>query len=94
MAMVLGQVSIEDFDKFLEVFQGPGAPLREKHGCRGARVFRDDDDPALAFVLLDWDREGIKAFQRDPEVAETMRSGTAIAPPAFTYLEQEAELPA
>lgn len=94
MATVLGQVSIEDFDKFLEVFSGPGAVLREKHGCKGARVYADSDDPSLAFVLLDWDRDEFKAFQRDPEVAETMRSGTAIAPPAFTYLEQAAELPA
>ena len=94
MATVLGQVSVGDFDTFLEVFEGAGAELRRKHGCRGAKVFRDSDDPALAFVLLDWDREGVKEFQRDPEVAETMRSGTAIAPPAFTYLEQEADLPA
>lgn len=94
MATVLGQVSIEDFDTFVEVFSGPGAALREKHGCKGAKVFRDSDDPTLVFVLLDWDREAIKTFQRDPEVGEMMRSGTAIAPPAFTFLEQEAELPA
>lgn len=94
MATVLGQVSIGNFDEFLEVFEGPGAELRRKHGCKGARVFADTEDPSLAFVLLDWDRDGIRAFQADPEVGPMMRRGTAIAPPAFTYLEQAAELPA
>ena len=51
------------------------------------------EDPALAFVLFDWDREGIQAFMKDPDAAEVMREAGLVAPPAFTYLEEAGDLP-
>lgn len=93
MATVLSQVSIEDFDRYYETFSTKGAGLRAKHGSRGARVFRDSEDPTLAFVLFDWDREGIQAFMKDPDAAGVMSEAGLVAPPAFTYLEEAGELP-
>ena len=93
MATVLSQVSIEDFDRYYETFSTRGAGLRAKHGSRGARVFRDAEDPALAFVLFDWNREGIQAFMKDPDAGEVMREAGLVAPPAFTYLEEVGDLP-
>lgn len=93
MAPVLAQVTVEDFDRFWETFTTRGAALREKHGCRGVRVFRDRDDPTLVLNLFDWDRDGIASFMADPEAQPTMRAAGLVAPPAFTYLEQAGELP-
>jgi quinol monooxygenase YgiN len=88
MITVLGQARYEDFDHFWPIFNERGAPLRKKHGSRGARVFRNADDPNAVVILFEWEsREGFEAFRADPEVAATIQSTRPTSPPDFTILE-------
>lgn len=84
---VLGDVAVADFDKFLEVFAGPGQEARLSHGSRGARVYRVAGEPQRAMVLIDWSMvHGFEAFLADPHVQATMKRGGALRPPQFTHL--------
>ncbi len=92
MAQILTRVRIEDFDRFWSTFSGAGAAKRAEHGARGARVFRNLDDPNEVRVLFDWDRAGWDSFMADPEVAEIMSSAGLQGPPEPTFVEQAGEL--
>jgi hypothetical protein len=47
------------------------------------------NEPGLAVVLIDWaDRASFDGFLADPLVREAMRSGGAMEPPTFTFLER------
>jgi hypothetical protein len=67
-AMILSTVSVEDFDRFWEIFSTKGAEKRKQHGSKGSRVFRDPNDDSRVWVLFDWDEEGYKNLLSDPEM--------------------------
>lgn len=91
--MVLVRISIGEFEQFWSVFTAAGADRRREHGSRGARVFRNDDDPHEVWILFDWDRAAIDAFLADPAVGETMRSGGATGRPDVRFLDEPRDLP-
>jgi hypothetical protein len=91
--VVLGRVTIGEFEQFWSVFTTAGAEKRREHGSRGARVFRSADDPNEVWLLFDWDRAEFEGFLADPEVLPTMRSGGAQGPPEVRYVEPAGELP-
>lgn len=55
--MIVTVAKVTDFDQFLETFSTRGVEKREQHGCTGAHVFRDPDDPnrVWAYFCLCWD---------------------------------------
>ena len=92
--MILARVKVGDFERFWSVFQSAGAEKRRQYGCEGARVFRNEEDPAEVVLLFDWDRARFEDFMSDASVRETQRSGGAQGPPEVTYITQAGELPA
>jgi hypothetical protein len=66
--LMLATTTVEDFDRFLNVFSTKGAEKRKQHGSKGATVFRDPNEDDRVWVLFDWDEEGFQNFLSDPEV--------------------------
>jgi hypothetical protein len=71
--MLLATTTIEDFDRFTEIFSTKGADKRREHGSKGAVVFRDPNDDGRVWVIFDWDAEGFQSFASDPEVPPIMQ---------------------
>ena len=66
--MILATTTVEDFDRFLNIFSTKGADKRREHGSQGAQVVRDPNEADRVWVLFDWDEEGFQSFLSDPEV--------------------------
>jgi hypothetical protein len=71
--VILATTTVEDFDRFLEIFSTKGAEKRKQHGSKGATVFRDPNEEDRVWVLFDWDQEGWGNFVSDPEVPPIMQ---------------------
>jgi quinol monooxygenase YgiN len=71
--MILATTTVEDIDRFLEVFATKGADKRAHHGCKGSTVFRDPTEANRVWALFDWDEQGWAAFVSDPEVPPIMK---------------------
>ena len=52
--MILATTTVENVDRFLEIFGTKGADKRALHGSKGATVFRDPDrgEPSLGTLRL------------------------------------------
>ena len=66
--MILATTTIEDFDRFLQVFSTEGAEKRRQHGSNGATIFRDPTQEDRLLVVFDWDEKGWESFLADPDV--------------------------
>lgn len=64
---------VADLDQFLRTFSTIGVEKRRQHGCRGAHVFRDPDDPHRVWVVFDWELEDYQGFLADPEIPAIAR---------------------
>lgn len=84
--MVLATTRYEDFDRFKEVFSGPGAEKRREHGCRGVMVFQDPYVPDRVWAVFDWDEAGWQAFVSDPEVPSIMKDAGHLERPQSATL--------
>lgn len=92
--MIHVTLTVAAFDRFLETFRTDGLVLRERHGSRGARVFRHAEDASRVTIEFDWDHDRFRAFLADPEVQTTMKSGGTLGPPEVSYLEPAVPLSA
>ncbi|KUG61429.1 MULTISPECIES: antibiotic biosynthesis monooxygenase [Kocuria] len=72
---------VADLDQFLRTFSTIGVEKRRQHGCRGAHVFRDPDDPHRVWVLFDWELEDYQGFLADPEIPAIARELALREPP-------------
>ncbi|MDA0563358.1 antibiotic biosynthesis monooxygenase [Streptomonospora sp. S1-112] len=79
--MIVTIAKVSDPERFLEVFATVGARKRAEHGCRGARVYFDPDDPHRAWSVFDWDAEDYAGFLADPEVPAIARALALQSPP-------------
>ncbi len=71
--MLLATTTVEDFDRFSEIFSTKGADKRREHGSKGALVFRDPNEDDRVWVIFDWDAEGFQRFASDPDVPPIMQ---------------------
>jgi hypothetical protein len=71
--VLLATTTVEDFDRFTEIFSTKGADKRREHGSKGAIVFRDPNQEDRVWVIFDWDAEGFQSFASDPEVPPIMQ---------------------
>ena len=71
--MILATTTVEDFDRFVEIYSTKGADKRRQHGSKGSTVFRDPNEPDRVWALFDWDLEGWGNFASDPEVPAIMQ---------------------
>ena len=79
--MLLATTTVEDVDRFLEVFSTKGAEKRKEHGSKGATVYRDPNEDDRVWVIFDWDAEGWTSFVSDPEVPPIMKEAGHKGPP-------------
>jgi heme-degrading monooxygenase HmoA len=92
MPYLLERHEVRDYDRWREVFDAEG---REAAGCRGARVFRNAEEPQEVVVLFEWDslesaRRRIESATLSREFDEAGVSG-GIGQTEFYLLEEEAE---
>ena len=71
--MLLATTTVEDYDRFVDVFSSRGAEKRRQHGCKGSHVFRDPNEADRVWAIFDWDAEGWQSFVSDPEVPPIMQ---------------------
>ncbi|MFL6240204.1 MAG: hypothetical protein ACJ735_12005 [Actinomycetes bacterium] len=72
--MLLATTTVEDYDRFLDVFSTKGAEKRREHGSKGATVFRDPNETDRVWVLFDWDAAGFQKFLDDPDVPPIIKA--------------------
>jgi hypothetical protein len=83
--MILATTTVEDFDRFLNVFSTTGAEKRKQHGSKGSLVFRDLNQADRIWAIFDWDEQGWQSFVSDPEVPAIMKeAGHKSKPQALT----------
>ena len=71
--MILATTTVENFDRFVEIFSTKGAEKRKQHGSKGSRVFRDPNQSDRVWAIFDWDEEGWQHFASGPEVPPIMQ---------------------
>ncbi|HEX6789659.1 MAG TPA: hypothetical protein VF091_10505 [Gaiellaceae bacterium] len=71
--MLLATTTVEDYDRFVEIYSTAGADKRRQHGSKGSNVFRDPNEPDRVWALFDWDLAGWQSFASDPEVPPIMQ---------------------
>jgi quinol monooxygenase YgiN len=87
--MILATTTVEDVDRFLEVFGTKGADKRALHGSKGFIVFRDPTKENRMWVLFEWDEQGWANFVSDPEVPPILKeAGHLTKPQAASLLGQ------
>ena len=79
--MLLATTTVEEVDRFLEVFGTKGAEKRSAHGSKGSTVFRDPTEENRVWVLFDWDEAGWAAFVSDPTVAPVLKEAGHLTKP-------------
>jgi hypothetical protein len=71
--MLLATTTVEDYDRFIEIYSTKGADKRREHGSKGSTVFRDPNEPDRLWALFDWDLAGWQSFASDPAVPQIMQ---------------------
>ena len=84
--MILATTTVENVDRFLEVFGTAGADKRALHGSKGSTVFRDPTDESRVWAIFDWDEQGWTAFVSDPEVPPILKDAGHRAKPVSATL--------
>jgi len=86
---MLVTTTVEDVDRFLEVFGTTGADKRALHGSKGSTVYRDPTEENRVWALFEWDDQGWAAFVSDPEVPPILKAAGHLGKPnPATYLGQ------
>jgi len=71
--MILATTTVEDPDRFVEIYSTKGAEKRKQHGCKGSRVYRDPNESDRFWAIFDWDEAGWQNFVSDPDVPGIMQ---------------------
>jgi hypothetical protein len=84
--MILATTTVENVDRFLEVFGTKVADKRALYGSKGSRVFRDPTEENRVWGLFDMDEAGWAKFVSDPEIPEFLKEGGALGKPEAARL--------
>ena len=84
--MILATTTVEDVDRFLDVFGTKGADKRALHGSKGSTVFRDPTEENRVWALFDWNEEGWASFVSDPEVPPILKEAGHLGKPEAALL--------
>ena len=79
--MILATTTVENVDRFLELFSTKAAEKRALHGSKGATVFRDPTEENRVWGLFDMDEEGWARFVSDPGVPPILKEAGALSKP-------------
>ncbi len=88
MPYALIRHKVKDYDVWKPVYD-EDAENRKAHGSKGARLFRNANDPTETIAIFEFDDlENAKTFSESPELRERMqRAGIADHPDLF-FLEE------
>ena len=84
--MILATTTVENVDRFLDVFGTKGAEKRALHGSKGSTVFRDPTEENRVWALFDWDEAGWASFVSDPEVPPILKEAGHLGKPEAALL--------
>ena len=84
--MLLATTTVEDVERFLEIFGTKGADKRALHGCKGSTVFRDPNEQNRVWALFEWDEQGWTDFVSDPEVPPILKEAGHLGKPQSATL--------
>ena len=84
--MILATTTVENVDRFLEVFGTKGADKRALHGSKGSTVFRDPTEENRVWALFDWDEDGWAKFVSDPDVPPILKQAWHLSKPQAALL--------
>jgi heme-degrading monooxygenase HmoA len=88
MASLLVRHKVKDYAKWKPVFDEHGA-TRKKGGSKGARVFRNANDPSEILIITEWaDLKQAHAFAESPDLREVMERAGVIGKPDLFFLEE------
>jgi hypothetical protein len=79
--MILATTTVENVDRFLEVFGTKAADKRALYGSRGSTVFRDPTEENRVWGLFDMDEAEWAKFISDPEVPPIVKEAGALGKP-------------
>jgi quinol monooxygenase YgiN len=79
--MIATIAKVAEFDQFMATFSTIGVERSKEHGCKGAYVFRDPDDPDRVWIFFDWRIEDYQGFLSDPEIPAIARQLALAEPP-------------
>ena len=79
--MILATTTVENVDRFLDVFGTKGADKRALHGSKGSTVFRDPSQENRVWALFDWDEQGWASFVSDPDVPPILNEAGHLGKP-------------
>jgi hypothetical protein len=79
--MILATTTVENVDRFLDVFGTKGAEKRALHGSKGSTVFRDPTEENRVWALFDWNEEGWAKFVSDPDVPPILKEAGHLTKP-------------
>ena len=79
--MLLATTTVENVDRFLEVFGTKGAEKRALHGSKGSTVFADPSEENRVWALFDWDEAGWASFVSDPAVPPVLKEAGHLTKP-------------
>ena len=79
--MILATTTVENADRFLEVFGTKAAAKRSLYGSKGSTVFRDPTEENRVWGLFDMDEAGWANFVSDPAVPPILKEAGALGKP-------------
>jgi hypothetical protein len=79
--MILATTTVENVDRFLDVFGTKAADQRALYGSKGATVFRDPTEENRVWGLFNMDEAGFAKFVSDPEVPGFLKEAGALGKP-------------
>ncbi len=84
--MILATTTVENVERFLDVFGTKGAEKRALHGSKGSTVFRDPTEENRVWALFDWNEEGWAKFVSDPDVPPILKEAGHLTKPQAALL--------
>ena len=84
--MILATTTVENVERFLDVFGTKGAETRAQHGSKGSTVFRDPSDANRVWALFDWNEDGWASFVSDPSVPPVLKEAGHLSKPRAALL--------
>ena len=83
---------VDDYEGWKPVFDEHGT-FREQSGSKGARLWRNANDPNETLILFEWDSmENAQRFANSDNLRETMQKAGVADQPDVYFLEEVEEL--
>jgi len=94
MSYTLVRIAFEDFEKFKAVFE-EAANLRQSHGSKGVRVFRNVDQPNEVMIVGEYeDLARARQLFQSPDFRAAIQRAGVTGRPEVSFMEEVAQLPA